>query len=168
MGTPQNMSVLRRRLWQRAVTGGHTFWSGVQQGPPDAILGLNELFKADSNPLKVSLGVGAYRDDEGKPWVLDSVRQAEKLLLDQGCDHEYLPITGLPSFVDCATKLAFGEDCEPLNTGRIAASQVLSGTGGLRVAANFMQRFMPRGATIKIPTPTWANHKNCFADAGLQ
>ena len=101
----------------RALGSARKFWSGVEQGPPDAILGLNELFKADSNPDKVSLGVGAYRDNEGKPWVLSSVREAEKRLVALECNHEYLPITGLPSFVDGATKLAFGEECEPLNSG---------------------------------------------------
>jgi len=38
--------------------------------------------QADSNPNKINLGVGAYRDDNGKPFVLESVkkvRRAEKL-----------------------------------------------------------------------------------------
>lgn len=42
-------------------------------GPPDAILGVTEAFKKDTNPKKISLGVGAYRDDNGKPFVLPSV-----------------------------------------------------------------------------------------------
>ena len=42
-------------------------------GPPDAILGVSEAYKKDSNPKKISLGVGAYRDDKGKPFVLPSV-----------------------------------------------------------------------------------------------
>jgi aspartate aminotransferase len=42
-------------------------------GPPDAILGVTEAFKQDTNPKKVNLGVGAYRDDNGKPYVLPSV-----------------------------------------------------------------------------------------------
>lgn len=36
-------------------------WSGVKQGPPDAILGITEAFKADSFSEKINLGVGAYR-----------------------------------------------------------------------------------------------------------
>ena len=42
-------------------------------GPPDAILGVTEAFKKDQNPKKINLGVGAYRDDNGKPFVLPSV-----------------------------------------------------------------------------------------------
>ena len=33
-------------------------------GPPDAILGVTEAFKRDTNPKKMNLGVGAYRDDK--------------------------------------------------------------------------------------------------------
>ena len=55
-----------------------SFWSGVEMGPPDAILGVTEAFKRDNNPKKMNLGVGAYRDDNGQPFVLPSVRQVEK------------------------------------------------------------------------------------------
>lgn len=50
-----------------------TAWSNVPAGPPDPILGVTEAFKADTNPLKMNLGVGAYRDDNNKPYVLPSV-----------------------------------------------------------------------------------------------
>ena len=35
-------------------------------GTPDAILGVTEAFKRDTNPKKMNLGVGAYRDDQVK------------------------------------------------------------------------------------------------------
>ena len=44
-------------------------------GPPDAILGITEAYKKDSNPKKINLGAGAYRDDQGKPYVLPVVRK---------------------------------------------------------------------------------------------
>jgi len=44
-------------------------------GPPDAILGVTEAFKKDTNPKKINLGAGAYRDDNGKPYVLPSVKK---------------------------------------------------------------------------------------------
>lgn len=49
-----------------------------QLGPPDAILGVTEAFKRDTNPNKMNLGVGAYRDDNGKPYVLNSVQKVPK------------------------------------------------------------------------------------------
>ena len=49
------------------------------KGPPDAILGVTEAYKKDQNPKKINLGVGAYRDDNGKPFVLPSVRKVGKI-----------------------------------------------------------------------------------------
>lgn len=46
-------------------------------GPPDPILGVSEAFKKDTSPKKMNLGVGAYRDDQGKPFVLSCVRKVE-------------------------------------------------------------------------------------------
>lgn len=46
-------------------------------GPPDPILGVTEAFKKDTNPKKMNLGVGAYRDDQGKPFVLSCVRKVD-------------------------------------------------------------------------------------------
>jgi aspartate aminotransferase len=43
------------------------------------------LSQADPHPQKVSLGVGAYRTDTGKPWILPVVKKAEQLLA-QGQD----------------------------------------------------------------------------------
>lgn len=52
-----------------------SWFSGVQMGPPDVILGVTEAFKRDTNPKKINVGVGAYRDDNGKPYILPSVRK---------------------------------------------------------------------------------------------
>jgi len=32
-------------------------------------------YKADTHPLKVNLTAGAYRDGEGKPWILPIVHK---------------------------------------------------------------------------------------------
>ena len=52
-----------------------SWWSQVEEGPPDAIFGLVEAHKKDPRPSKVSLAIGAYRDHEGKPFVLPTVRK---------------------------------------------------------------------------------------------
>lgn len=59
-------------------------------GPPDPILGVTEAFKRDANPKKMNLGVGAYRDDQGKPYVLNCVR---KVQLKISCPLELSSIT---------------------------------------------------------------------------
>lgn len=55
-----------------------SWWSHVEMGPPDPILGVTEAFKRDTNSKKMNLGVGAYRDDNGKPYVLSCVRKVSR------------------------------------------------------------------------------------------
>ena len=47
----------------------------VQQAPPDPIIGVNNAYNSDTSPQKVNLGVGAYRDDNSKPYVFNVVRK---------------------------------------------------------------------------------------------
>ena len=44
----------------------------------------------------------------------------------------------------------------------MATLQSLSGTGSLRVAAEFIAKFLP-GKTAYLSNPTWGNHKVCTA-----
>lgn len=52
----------------------------MEMGPPDPILGVTEAYKRDTNSKKMNLGVGAYRDDNGKPYVLNCVRKVSRVL----------------------------------------------------------------------------------------
>ncbi|CAI9782604.1 unnamed protein product [Fraxinus pennsylvanica] len=40
------------------------------------------VYNKDTSPLKLNLGVGAYRTEEGKPLVLNVVRRAEQMLAE--------------------------------------------------------------------------------------
>ena len=104
------------------------------------------MFLADTHPDKMNLGVGAYRDDNAKPVVLDCVREAEARIAGKSF-MEYLPTNGNKEFVQHSIKLAFGEDSKDVANGTIAAIQTLSGTGSCRLMADFMHRFAP-GAKV--------------------
>ncbi|KAI9471133.1 aspartate transaminase aat1 [Coemansia sp. RSA 989] len=141
-------------------------WAQVEMGPPDAILGITEAYKRDTDPRKMNLGVGAYRTDEGKPYVLNAVQKAEASLLAQNQDKEYLPITGLARFTKAASELAYGEKSPALS--RLAITQSISGTGALRIGGAFLQRFYTKQPTVYLPTPSWGNHAAVFRDSGLK
>ena len=66
------------------------WWTNVEMGPPDAILGVTEAFKKDTNPNKINLGVGAYRVGEGKPYVLPVVQKVRLNVLTCGLAAIYL------------------------------------------------------------------------------
>lgn len=66
--------------------------------PPTVIFHLTARYKADTHPKKLNLGVGAYRDEQLRPYVFSAVRKAEAAVVAAGFDKEYLPIAGLPEF----------------------------------------------------------------------
>ncbi|KAI5898080.1 uncharacterized protein SCHCODRAFT_02611066 [Schizophyllum commune H4-8] len=143
-------------------------WANVPAGPPDPILGVSEAFKADKDPRKINLGVGAYRDENGKPYVLRSVKLAEKAIEAAEPDKEYLPITGLADFTKNAALLAYGPDSTPLQQGSIAVTQSISGTGALRIGGAFLGKHYPNAKVVYLPTPSWGNHTPIFRDSGLE
>lgn len=137
-------------------------------GPPDPILGVTEAFKKDGNPNKMNLGVGAYRDDEGKPFVLPSVRKAESNILSSLMNKEYAPIGGEANYGTLSANLAFGEGNSVVAEGRFVTFQCISGTGSLRVGANFLAKWFPGNKTIYLPKPSWGNHTPIFKHAGIE
>ena len=137
-------------------------------GPPDPILGVTENFKKDSNPDKMNLGVGAYRDDQGKPFVLPSVRKAEEKILKSLMNKEYAPIGGEAEYGKLSANLAFGEGNSIVSEGRYVTMQCISGTGSLRVGANFLSKWFPGNKAIYLPKPSWGNHTPIFKHAGLE
>lgn len=141
-------------------------WKNIEAAPADSILGLTEAFKKDANPQKVNLGVGVYKDDAGNTPVLQSVKAAEKLLVEKEHTKSYLPISGDPGYAACVQKLLFGEDSEVIASGRAATVHAPGGTGALRVGAELLKKFNSQ-AKVWVSKPTWANHKGIFAAAGF-
>mmetsp|Transcript_10048 Transcript_10048/g.18391 ORF Transcript_10048/g.18391 Transcript_10048/m.18391 type:complete len:464 (-) Transcript_10048:244-1635(-) len=141
-------------------------WADFKMAPPDPIIGLTEAYLNDDFPDKVNVGVGAYRCDQGMPFVLPVVREAENDIVAEELDHEYSGIAGCPDFVNLALKFAYGDDCVPLREKRIAGVQTLSGTGGLRVFGEVLNQFGHKH--IYVPNPTWGNHIPIFTNSGLE
>ena len=52
----------------------------VPQAPEDPLFGLMAAYRADTSDKKVDLGIGAYRDDNAKPWILPVVKQVRRLI----------------------------------------------------------------------------------------
>ncbi|GAV04797.1 hypothetical protein RvY_15021 [Ramazzottius varieornatus] len=137
--------------------------------PPIEVFELNKLYADDPSPLKVSLGVGAYRTDEGKPWVLPVVKQAERQIVeDPSMNFEYLPVLGLEAFTNAAASMLLGGDSPAIKEKRFLAVQAISGTGALRIAADFLAQVVPNITRIAyISSPTWENHRLLCLKAGF-
>jgi aspartate/tyrosine/aromatic aminotransferase len=91
--------------------------------PADPILSLSIGFKNDKNPDKVNLGVGAYRTEEGKPYIFPVVKKAEEMIVSNlALDKEYAPIEGEADFNIGARGVLFGWDHPNVKDPRIVTA----------------------------------------------
>ncbi|KAL6330012.1 hypothetical protein AAG906_039927 [Vitis piasezkii] len=153
---------ISRRMMIRSGFGLRSmssWWGSVEPAAKDPILGVTEAFLADPSPDKVNVGVGAYRNDNGKPVVLECVREAERRIAGK-LNMEYLPMGGSVNMEE-TLKLAYGENSEFIKDKRIAAVQALW-NWCLPTFADFKSG---PDSQIYIPVPTWANHHNIWRDA---
>lgn len=135
--------------------------------PPDAILGLTDAFKRDTNPNKINLSAGVYKDEQGNTPILACVKEAERRLLSSEKSKGYLSIEGHPEYASRVQELLFGAGGEVLASKRAFTVQTPGGTGSLRVAADFLKKHFP-AAKVWVSKPTWANHAAIFTAAGQQ
>ena len=77
-----------------------------------------------------------------------------------------MPIDGIAAYDGAVKGLVFGQDSEPVQSGRVATIQAIGGTGGLKVGADFLKRLKPE-ATVMISDPSWENHRALFTAAGF-
>lgn len=143
--------------------------------PPNPILGLAQECTNDSHPNKINLTIGAYRGEDGLPFVLPSVREAETRIHTSQVNHEYLSQDGDNLFTSAAQKLMFGEDSILLQESRVYSIQTVAGTAAVRLAAEFLNRtFQARQSepkqpiTIALPNITWQNHNTIMAAVGMR
>ena len=142
-------------------------FESLQPLPPDPILGLNAAFKADTNPKKVDLGIGVYKDEEGNTPVMRAVKEAEKRILTSQATKAYVGPTGSIAYNEVVAELILGPTQKTNLGGRRITMQTPGGCGGLRIAAEFIARANSE-ATIWVSDPTWANHKPLIGSSGLK
>jgi aspartate aminotransferase len=139
----------------------------LERMPDDPILGLMAAFRADSDPRKVDLGVGVYRNDKGETPVLEAVRKAEGAVLARQTSKTYVAPVGNAGFNQAMEKLVFGEGHPTLAAGRIRTIQAPGGCGALRVGAELIRLAYPE-AVVHVSTPTWANHVPLLTGSGIK
>ena len=115
----------------------------------DPILSLNEDFQKDPRPHKINLSIGIYFDDAGPhPGArLGAPRRAA------GGRHGRPPSRtcrskARPTFAARCRQLLFGADHEAVAAGRVATIQSVGSSGGLKVGADFIARWLPGSAGL--------------------
>ncbi|WP_326534450.1 amino acid aminotransferase [Pseudorhodoferax sp.] len=143
-----------------------SFFSHLEPYAGDPILTLNEHFQTDPRPHKVNLSIGIYFDDAGRIPVLGSVHEAEAQMLAENAAKPYLPMEGAAAMRAAVQALLFGAGHEVVASRRVATLQTVGSSGGLRVGADFIHRWLP-GSGLWVSDPTWDNHRAVFEGAGI-
>jgi aspartate aminotransferase len=145
-------------------------FTNLKTYPPDPILSLNNLCKEDTNPNKVNLTIGAYRDEDGKPWVLPSVNNVIQEIYSNPYDIEYLSLKGDREFVDLATNLIYDYSStgkQLKESGRIAQLQSLSGTGAIFFLLRFYRECINPNVKVYVQNPSWPIHNTILSNLNM-
>ncbi|MBI2993050.1 MAG: aspartate/tyrosine/aromatic aminotransferase [Gammaproteobacteria bacterium] len=139
----------------------------IEKLPADPILGLTAAFNEDSNPKKIDLSVGVYKDESGKTPIFAAVKRAEKLWLGEENTKVYIPPPGYPEFNTAMQPHILGAGHQALKENRVRSVMAPGGCGAVRVGAELLNRSRS-GATIWVSKPTWNNHGPLLGSAGLK
>ncbi len=139
----------------------------IPRVPGDPILGLMDLYRADTNPAKLDLGVGVYKDAQGLTPIPRAVKLAEQRLVDSEQTKSYIGGHGDAQFGALLLRQVLGSRAIALGEQRAGCTQAPGGTGALRLAGEFIAKCLP-GRSIWLSDPTWPIHETLFAAAGLR
>lgn len=99
--------------------------------------------------------------------MLPVVRKAEaEVMKDKNLNHDYSPPLGPQSFCSAAVKLLLGENSKEIKNKNVLGIQTLSGTGALRLGAEFLSR-VKNCKIFYTPNPSWHNHRHLFLQSGF-
>ena len=113
----------------------------LRQQPADKILALMAQYKADERPGKIDLGVGVYRNAQGKTPVMRAVKAAERRLVEEQDTKAYTGLAGDPAFADAMIELVLADS---VARDRVAAIATPGGTGACRQGFELVRWPIPR------------------------
>ncbi|HXH53522.1 MAG TPA: amino acid aminotransferase [Sphingomicrobium sp.] len=139
---------------------------GLADLPPvqsDSLLALIAMAAADPRPDKIDVGVGVFRDSEGRTPILKVMKQAEKRLLETQESKAYLGGVGDRRYAELLRPILLGEHAADR---RIGGVQTPGGCGAIRLGLELIATVNP-DARVLVGTPTWPNHPPMIAGARL-
>lgn len=121
----------------------------------------------DEHPDKIDLGIGVFRNDEGKVPVMQAVRRAEQQLYDRDLPKSYLSPLGHADYCHDIETLVLGRDHAVLTDNRIVSAQTPGAGSALRAAAELVNSLDPDSA-VWVSRPVWGHQLEFFEKGGMQ
>ena len=130
--------------------------------PKDKILALMDAFRADPREDKIDLGVGVYRDAEGRTPVMRAVKAAERRILESQETKAYTGLAGDPEFGRRLGATILGAELGE----RAAFAAMPGGTGAVQKALELAKTAGAR--RVWLPADTWPNHPAIAGHLGME
>ncbi|KAI4600070.1 hypothetical protein KJ359_001171 [Pestalotiopsis sp. 9143b] len=140
----------------------------IQAGPSDPMFWLKKRADSDTSPEKVDVGVGIYRNEQGRYQELEVVREAKRRLEKLDLGHDYEVTTGEPEFLRLAAEVMFGKGNSLASSGRVASVQSISGTGANHLGALLLATNIQPNPKVFVGVPSWGNTVPLFKQVGLE
>ncbi|MEP3638595.1 MAG: amino acid aminotransferase [Paracoccaceae bacterium] len=139
-------------------------FSMLAKQPPDGILQIATMFRADTRVDKIDLGVGVYKDATGKTPIMRAVKAAEQRVWEEQTTKAYTSLAGDPAFADVMIDLILGDT---LPRDQISAVATPGGTGAVRQAFE-LARYADENCRVFVSNPTWPNHISILNYLGIE
>jgi aromatic-amino-acid transaminase len=136
----------------------------LKDQPADKILALMQAYNDDPRDTKIDLGVGVYKDAEGRTPIMRAIKAAEKEWWNEEETKAYVGLAGDVAFSDAMIKLIL-DDAAPHDA--VAAVATPGGTGAVRQAFDLLKMANP-GARVFVSDPTWPNHLSILKHMGIE
>ena len=165
--SPQSLKGDIEKALAACAASRTTMFEHVEPFGGDPILSLNEDFQKDPRPRQ-DQPVDRHLLRRRRAGSRCSIRCAapKQQVVARDAPKPYLPIEGAANFRSAVQALLFGADHEALASGRVATIQSVGSSGGLKVGADFIARWLP-GSEVWVSDPSWENHRSMFEGAGL-
>jgi aspartate aminotransferase len=129
-------------------------FSVLPDQPQDKILAIMKLFREDTRTDKIDLGVGVYKDAEGRTPIMRAIKAAEKKLWDVEDTKSYVGLVGAADFNDAMVEMVLANS---VPRASVASAATPGGTGAVHQAFE-MVKLASETATVWVSNPSWGNH----------
>ena len=130
----------------------------------DSLLALIAMANADPRSDKIDVGVGVYRDGEGRTPILRAVKAAEQRLWNEQQTKAYLGGAGDRRYTELLRPIVLGRHAAD---ARIVGLHTPGGCGALSLGFKLIEAAR-RDARVLVGTPTWPNHIPVIEAAKLE
>ena len=135
----------------------------LKNQPEDKIMALMAFFANDKREEKLDLGVGVYKNDNGKTPIMNVVSEAISILTKEQKTKSYVGLLGNLNFVEQIIGLVLDDK---VARDRILGGQAPGGTGALHQLL-LLIRSLETNPTVWISSPSWPNHSAILKHLGI-